>query len=108
MTPEEAKFRELRHRAYRLGKNLISILEQMGCLTENSDTITLSKETQREMLFQIAGRDKLPELEILIKKKEAEILAQIGHIGDPCEYCHLPMIEVKPGPCPVRKKMVQT
>jgi len=111
---EETKFKELRHRFYRLGHHGQGILIEMGVLPEPIRGVMATLGEQRfsmieirERLFNLADQGRLPELETLITKKEAEILAQIGHVGDPCQFCNLPHVQVKPGPCPVRKKMVQ-
>lgn len=104
---EETKFKELRHRFYRLAHHGPSLLIEMGVLQKTVGGIRFSKDEIRDVLFDLGTRRKLPELEALITKKEAEILAQIGHVGDPCEYCGMSMMQVNPGPCPVRKKMVQ-
>ncbi len=104
MTPEEeSKFTSLRHRFYRLGKSGPQVLSEMGFHFHPEP----SNETCRATLFVIAEQGRLPELENLIDEHEREILARIGHDGNPCTYCHLSIEDRKPGSCPVRKKQVQ-
>ena len=110
---EETKFKELRHRFYRLAHHGQGILIEMGVLPEpiRGGMATLGEQRFsmieiREKLFNLADQGRLPELETLITKKEAEILEQIGHVGDPCIYCHLSIENRKPGPCPTRNKML--
>lgn len=62
------KFKALRHRFYKLGKHGTTILVEMGALM-------IPKGMIRFVLFDIAKTGRLPELETLIEKKEAEILA---------------------------------
>ncbi len=100
---DDPRFKALRHRFWRLAKHGPQVLTEMGY----SWPIPPSQETCRKMLFEIAEKGRLDKLESVIKRKEAEILEQIGHKGDPCEFCSLAWDQVKPGPCPVRKKQVQ-
>jgi hypothetical protein len=79
----------------------------MGVLSKEVGGIRFSTDEIRDVLFKLAGQGRIPELESLIDKKEREILERIGHKGDPCEYCGVPHDQAKPGPCPIRKKMVQ-
>jgi hypothetical protein len=104
---EETKFKELRHRFYRLAHHGPALLIEMGVLQNTVGGIRFSKDEIRDVLFDLASRGKLQELETLITKKEAEILGQIGHVGDPCQFCGASQDQVKPDPCLVRKKMVQ-
>lgn len=105
MTPEEEiKFKAIRHKFYRLGKGGPGLLVEMGLLPE--DKQDAGKEELRAILFDAYSLGRIDELEGMIDAKEKEILERIGHQGDPCIYCHLPHDEVKPGPCPVRKKIL--
>ena len=102
MTPEEEeRFKAIRHKFYRLAKHGPPLLQEVLGYTQPN------VEDHRSLLFEVARQGKLPALESLIDKKEREILEQIGHVGDPCQFCNSPHDMVKPGPCPVRKKQVQ-
>lgn len=101
---DDPRFKQLRHRFYRLGKFGPNVLSDMGYVYSCEP----DQEACRKALFEIAEAGKLDQMETLIDEQEKEILSRIGHLGDPCQFCGLPLDQVKPGPCPVRKKQVAT
>lgn len=79
MTSEEEKeFTAIRHGYYKLGKHGIEVLQSMGYSVEGMslDLMDVSKEKQREILFEIADQGRLPELQGLIEQKQTEIFEQ--------------------------------
>ena len=73
---EDPKFKALRHRFYKLGKHGPGLLEQMAAINTNTGAATFSKDQLREALFGLHKEGKISQLESLIEKKEAEILAE--------------------------------
>jgi hypothetical protein len=69
VNPDDALFKQLRHRYYRLGSRRRKILEDILAVpTKNS----LGKEAEREFLFQIAREGKIIELLRGVELGEAE------------------------------------
>ena len=108
MTPEEeARFSQLRHRFYRLAHHGPQLLIEIGALDKTVGGQRFTHDEIKDKLFEVANSGKLPQLEEAIARKESEILALIGHEGDPCIHCGVPHNQVQFGPCPVRKKQAQ-
>lgn len=79
MTPEQMKaleedlqFKAIRHKVYRFGKRAPELLIEMGVIHPGAAEVPFSKEEMRIALFDLAGQGRLPELEALITRTEAE------------------------------------